>query len=206
MVQNQPDQRGKDLASRLLTFQPDSSVLRHHSLYGEGVDRYNPNGSIRHIAGIHNETRTVLGMMPHPENAIRADQGSTDGWGLFAGMAATFGQPVPWGSWRKVTRENARPKPGACRGSFNHRPVRSLRDAWPTPSFFARAPRRASVRLLLPDDPAVFVELMARLVYPRAALAAPRVCIDRAALSPRARPIWGPASDWARRANSSGSR
>ncbi len=81
----------------------------------------------------------------------------------------------------------------------------SLQDTRPAPSFFARAPRRASVRLLLPDDPAVFVELLARLVYPRAALAAPRVCIDRAALSPRARPILGPASDWTRRANSSGS-
>ncbi len=91
MVQNQPDQRGKDLAGRLLTFQLDRGVLRHPSLYGEGVDRYNPNGSTRHIAGIHNETRTVLGMLPHPENAIRANQGSTDGWGLFAGMPAAFG-------------------------------------------------------------------------------------------------------------------
>ena len=50
-----------------------------------------PNGSARHIAGIYNESGTVLGMMPHPENAIRADQGSTDGRGLFAGLAAALG-------------------------------------------------------------------------------------------------------------------
>ncbi|MCY4237519.1 MAG: phosphoribosylformylglycinamidine synthase subunit PurQ [Rhodospirillaceae bacterium] len=65
-------------------------AFRYVALNGEGVDRYNPNGSIRHIAGIYNETKTVLGMMPHPENAIRANQGSTDGWGLFASMAAAF--------------------------------------------------------------------------------------------------------------------
>jgi phosphoribosylformylglycinamidine synthase I len=49
------------------------------------VDR-NPNGSARAIAGIFNETKNVLGMMPHPENAIDALQGSTDGRPLFDGL------------------------------------------------------------------------------------------------------------------------
>lgn len=69
----------------------DRIAFRYTALNGEGEGRYNPNGSVRHIAGIYNETKTVLGMMPHPENAIRRDQGSTDGFGLFAGMAAALG-------------------------------------------------------------------------------------------------------------------
>jgi len=47
----------------------------------------NPNGSARDIAGIFNETKNVLGMMPHPENAIDPLQGSTDGRALFNGLA-----------------------------------------------------------------------------------------------------------------------
>ncbi len=46
----------------------------------------NPNGSARDIAGIFNETKNVLGMMPHPENAIDLLQGSTDGFPLFSGL------------------------------------------------------------------------------------------------------------------------
>ena len=47
----------------------------------------NPNGSVRDIAGIFNGTKNVLGLMPHPENAIDPRQGSTDGRALFAGLA-----------------------------------------------------------------------------------------------------------------------
>ena len=47
----------------------------------------NPNGSKRDIAGIFNETRTVLGMMPHPDNAIYAEMGNEDGRAFFAGIA-----------------------------------------------------------------------------------------------------------------------
>ena len=43
----------------------------------------NPNGSIRDIAGIFNQQRNVLGMMPHPEDAVEALHGSTDGTMLF---------------------------------------------------------------------------------------------------------------------------
>jgi phosphoribosylformylglycinamidine synthase len=39
----------------------------------------NPNGSLRDIAGICNEGRNVMGMMPHPERASDALLGSTDG-------------------------------------------------------------------------------------------------------------------------------
>jgi phosphoribosylformylglycinamidine synthase I len=39
----------------------------------------NPNGSLRDIAGICNERRNVMGMMPHPERAADVLMGSTDG-------------------------------------------------------------------------------------------------------------------------------
>jgi len=56
---------------------------------GQIAFRYvgNPNGSARDIAGIFNETKNVLGMMPHPENAVDPLQGSTDGAALFSGLA-----------------------------------------------------------------------------------------------------------------------
>ncbi|HVW11901.1 MAG TPA: phosphoribosylformylglycinamidine synthase subunit PurQ [Bryobacteraceae bacterium] len=43
----------------------------------------NPNGSARNIAGVLNEGRNVLGMMPHPERACDPLMGSTDGLGIF---------------------------------------------------------------------------------------------------------------------------
>jgi phosphoribosylformylglycinamidine synthase len=46
----------------------------------------NPNGSIRNIAGVFNETKTVLGLMPHPENAVEPMFGGTDGKALFEGI------------------------------------------------------------------------------------------------------------------------
>jgi phosphoribosylformylglycinamidine synthase len=46
----------------------------------------NPNGATDDIAGIYSARLNVLGMMPHPENAIDAATGSTDGLGLFASL------------------------------------------------------------------------------------------------------------------------
>lgn len=43
----------------------------------------NPNGSVHDIAGISNKEGNVLGMMPHPERAVEALLGSTDGLRLF---------------------------------------------------------------------------------------------------------------------------
>ncbi|NJD17843.1 MAG: phosphoribosylformylglycinamidine synthase subunit PurQ, partial [Gemmatimonadetes bacterium] len=55
---------------------------------GRIVFRYdagdNPNGAERDIAGITNEGRNVVGMMPHPERAAEALLGSADGAALFA--------------------------------------------------------------------------------------------------------------------------
>ena len=51
--------------------------------YAEGT---NPNGSMNDIAGIFNEKKNVLGLMPHPENLIEAAHGGSDGRALFAGL------------------------------------------------------------------------------------------------------------------------
>ena len=54
------------------------------------------NGSSHAIAGVCNEGRNVLGLMPHPEHAVDAlVGGSADGLALFAGMAAAVQARVP---------------------------------------------------------------------------------------------------------------
>jgi len=50
----------------------------------------NPNGSQNDIAGIYNESRSVLGLMPHPERAIGAELGSTDGIKMFESLMASL--------------------------------------------------------------------------------------------------------------------
>lgn len=49
-------------------------------------DNSNPNGSSLNIAGIFNEKKNVLGMMPHPERAIDAINGGADGVALFESL------------------------------------------------------------------------------------------------------------------------
>ncbi|MEX1109225.1 MAG: phosphoribosylformylglycinamidine synthase subunit PurQ [Dongiaceae bacterium] len=66
----------------------DAATLDRLESNGQIAFRYvdNPNGSTRDIAGIFNETKNVLGLMPHPENATDGLLGSTDGLPLFRGM------------------------------------------------------------------------------------------------------------------------
>ena len=63
-------------------------------LEGEGrvMFRYrdNPNGSARDIAGILNEKRNVLGLMPHPERVVDEVLGGTDGRNLFQSLIETL--------------------------------------------------------------------------------------------------------------------
>jgi phosphoribosylformylglycinamidine synthase subunit PurQ / glutaminase len=42
----------------------------------------NPNGSLNDIAGVMNENKNVVGLMPHPERALYDWMGGTDGWGF----------------------------------------------------------------------------------------------------------------------------
>jgi phosphoribosylformylglycinamidine synthase len=54
-------------------------VFRYTAPDGRESPEANPNGSLANIAGICNEGRNVLGMMPHPERAAEAVMGSADG-------------------------------------------------------------------------------------------------------------------------------
>ena len=57
---------------------------------GESTDDANFNGSARAIAGVFNDTRTVLGLMPHPENASDPLLGGTDGRAFFDGLVSAL--------------------------------------------------------------------------------------------------------------------
>ena len=50
----------------------------------------NPNGSLDNIAGVLNEGRNVLGMMPHPDRSSELLLGSADGLKLFQSMARSL--------------------------------------------------------------------------------------------------------------------
>jgi phosphoribosylformylglycinamidine synthase I len=62
-------------------------AFRYCAPGGELSDEANRNGSARNIAGIFNETKTVLGLMPHPENATDPALGRVDGESFFKGLA-----------------------------------------------------------------------------------------------------------------------
>jgi phosphoribosylformylglycinamidine synthase len=59
---------------------------------GEGqiTPEANPNGSRNNIAGIYNETGTVLGLMPHPERLADPALGGTDGTKMFKSLVESI--------------------------------------------------------------------------------------------------------------------
>jgi len=64
----------------------DQVAFRYCDAEGNVTLAANPNGSINNIAGIFNEGRTVLGMMPHPERLADPLLGGTDGELVFASL------------------------------------------------------------------------------------------------------------------------
>ncbi|MBA3887592.1 MAG: phosphoribosylformylglycinamidine synthase subunit PurQ, partial [Acidobacteria bacterium] len=54
-------------------------IFRYCDASGEVTEAANPNGSVNGIAGICNERRNVVGLMPHPERACEPVLGSADG-------------------------------------------------------------------------------------------------------------------------------
>jgi phosphoribosylformylglycinamidine synthase subunit PurQ / glutaminase len=64
-------------------------VFRYSDAAGLVDATTNLNGSQRNFAGILNERGNVMGMMPHPENAIDALAGGVEGLKMFAGLAGT---------------------------------------------------------------------------------------------------------------------
>jgi phosphoribosylformylglycinamidine synthase subunit PurQ / glutaminase len=73
----------------------DRIVFRYCDAQGNATTESNPNGSIDNIAGVLNQGRNVLGMMPHPERASEAILGGTDGLLIWASMLRALDLPLP---------------------------------------------------------------------------------------------------------------
>ena len=64
-------------------------AFRYTTAEGDATAAANPNGSADNIAGILNEGRNVLGMMPHPERASEALMGGEDGMLIWRSLLAS---------------------------------------------------------------------------------------------------------------------
>ena len=71
----------------------DQVLFEYCDAQGEPSDATNPNGSSRHIAGVCNPGRNVMGLMPHPERAAEPLLGNTDGLAMLESLIAR--EPAP---------------------------------------------------------------------------------------------------------------
>ena len=65
-------------------------AFRYCNIDGAITAVANPNGSRRNIAGIYNESGTVLGLMPHPERLADPALSGTDGAKMFLSLVETL--------------------------------------------------------------------------------------------------------------------
>jgi phosphoribosylformylglycinamidine synthase subunit PurQ / glutaminase len=68
----------------------DQVIFRYCDEEGRLTAEANPNGSARHIAGICNRERNVLGMMPHPERCAESILGNAAGLEIFKSIVSPF--------------------------------------------------------------------------------------------------------------------
>ena len=61
----------------------DQVAFKYCNQEGEVTSHSNPNGSLENIAGILNDRKNVLGLMPHPERAAESALGCEDGKYIF---------------------------------------------------------------------------------------------------------------------------
>ena len=61
-------------------------AFRYSEPDGDLTETANPNGSARNVAGIFNETKSILGLMPHPERLADPVLGGTDGARFFSAL------------------------------------------------------------------------------------------------------------------------
>ena len=59
-------------------------AFKYCDIDGNTNQETNPNGSVENIAGIFNEKKNILGMMPHPERMVDKIISNEDGINLFA--------------------------------------------------------------------------------------------------------------------------
>jgi len=72
----------------------DRIVFRYATREGAITREANPNGSLENIAGILNEGRNVLGMMPHPDRSSESILGSSDGFRIFESLVGVLARPA----------------------------------------------------------------------------------------------------------------
>ena len=65
-------------------------IFRYTDERGEVTEAANPNGAANGIAGICNDARNVVGLMPHPERACESPLGSADGLVLFESVVTSL--------------------------------------------------------------------------------------------------------------------
>ena len=70
-------------------------LWRYVNAQGETTEASNPNGSLDNIAGICNESRNVVGLMPHPERASEEILGCADGRLIFESLIHALEQRKP---------------------------------------------------------------------------------------------------------------
>jgi len=61
-------------------------LFRYCDAEGHSTEAVNPNGSLDHIAGVCNEARNVMGMMPHPERCADPLWPEVDGQKIFQSL------------------------------------------------------------------------------------------------------------------------
>ena len=90
-------------------------LLRYTTSHGALDDGANPNGSVNAIAGICNEARNVVGMMPHPERACELALGSTDGLVILQSVVAALSRTQGMQASHDGRRHPRTPRPQARR-------------------------------------------------------------------------------------------
>jgi phosphoribosylformylglycinamidine synthase subunit PurQ / glutaminase len=70
-------------------------VFRYTTPDGREDAAANPNGSLANIAGVCNRERNVVGLMPHPERAVEAALGSTDGLVILRSLIESLTRRAP---------------------------------------------------------------------------------------------------------------
>jgi len=72
-------------------------LFRYVDAAGRETADGNPNGSVANIAGLCNEARNVVGLMPHPERACELALGSADGLVMLQSAVRWFARRAPAG-------------------------------------------------------------------------------------------------------------
>ena len=68
----------------------DNDQIAFRYCQPDGGKAESPNGSIAQIAGVFNETKTIMGMMPHPEDAVVSHAGNQSGSKLFESIVGAL--------------------------------------------------------------------------------------------------------------------